>query len=187
MGLGNPGPAYSHTFHNLGFLFLDFHTRRLGVNFSPGKGKFYIASYNEIYFLKPTTFMNLSGIAIKEFYEKYFEFPYKNLIVVHDDLDMPKFSVKMKFGGSSGGHRGIESIIYNIESEEFWRLKIGIGKPQNMSPRDYVLSHIPEDELKVYLQLFEDMSNILQNIEVKDFHIIQGEINALRKKYVEER
>ncbi len=187
MGLGNPGPTYSLTFHNLGFLFLDYHTKKLGLKFKPGKGHFYIATTTNIYFLKPTTFMNLSGIAVKEFYEKYTHISFENLLVIHDDLDLPKFSVKMKFGGSSGGHRGVESIIYALENEDFWRIKIGIGRPKGIEPKEYVLSSIPENELKIYLQLFEDMSEILQNIQVKDLYRIQSEINSLRKKYVEEK
>ncbi len=185
VGLGNPGPTYSLTYHNLGFIFIDLFTRKLNVSFAPGKGQFYIAHKKNLYFIKPTTYMNLSGIAIEEFFERYIEIPEDNIIVVHDDLDLPKFSVKMRFGGSSAGHKGIESIIYSLESEDFWRIKIGIGRVRNIPPKEYVLSRIDDDSLSVYLQLFEDMSNILQNIEVKNIDDLQGEINALRKKYVE--
>ncbi len=183
MGLGNPGPTYFNTYHNLGFLFLDFFAQKFNFNFIPGKGRYYIAKKNRIILLKPTTFMNLSGEALIEFFERELYIESENIIVVHDDLDMPKFSVKLKFSGSSGGHRGIESIIYHLETEDFWRLKIGIGKPDNTPPRDYVLSEIPQDELKRYYLLFEDMSNILQNIGIKDMKNLQGDINALRKKY----
>ena len=128
--------------------------------------------------------MNLSGEGVLDFLEKEAYIMPEHIIVIHDDMDMPKYSVKLKLGGSSGGHKGIESIIYHLETEEFWRLKIGISKPSDMPPKDYVLSVIPEVEQKRYLLLFEDMSYILQNIGVKDIQIIQQEINTIRKKYV---
>ncbi len=184
VGLGNPGPTYFNTYHNLGFIFLDFFAEKSGFCFRPGRGRYYIAEKNGITLLKPTTFMNLSGEAIIEFFERETFIQPENIIVVHDDLDMPKFSVKLKFGGSSGGHRGIESVIYHLETEDFWRLKIGISKPYNTSPKDYVLSKIPQNEIERYFLLFEDMSNILQNIGIKEIRSLQQDINTLRKKYV---
>ena len=184
MGLGNPGPTYSFTYHNLGYIFLDFFSEKLHIKFSPGRGPYYIANKKGLFLLKPTTYMNLSGVAIVEFLTRENNIEPENIIVIHDDLDMPKFSVKLKFGGSSGGHRGIESIIYHLKTENFWRLKLGISKPHNISPREYVLSKIPQNEIKRYALLFEDMSNILQNIGIKDIETLQQGINTLRKKYV---
>lgn len=184
VGLGNPHPTYFYTYHNIGFLFIDFFAKRLNLKFNPGKGRYYYAKDEIIYLLKPTTYMNLSGEGILEFLDRETKILSENIIVVHDDLDMPKFSVKMKFGGSSGGHKGIESIIYNLETENFWRIKIGISKPNNIPPKEYVLSIIPHEELNRFSQLFEDMSLILQNIGMKDIKLIQQEINAIRKKYV---
>lgn len=184
VGLGNPSPTYFNTYHNLGFTFLDYCAKKNGIKLIPGKGRYYTGKKNQLLLLKPLTYMNLSGEALIDFFEREMVIQNENIIVVHDDLDMPKFSVKLKFDGSSGGHKGIESIIYHIKTENFWRLKLGISKPQNYSPKNYVLSRIPEEEMVRYFKLFEDMCAILQNIGIKDIKIIQQEINALRKKYV---
>lgn len=140
-GLGNPGRKYSNTRHNIGFKAIDRLAEDLSVEFSEkelyiiGKGS---VSDNKTILLKPLTFMNRSGSAVKKIMDKYYVEP-QNLIVVHDDLDLEAGVIKIRRGGSSGGHRGIESIINLIGSKDFIRVKIGISRDPSMLVEDYVL------------------------------------------------
>jgi len=140
-GLGNPGRKYSNTRHNIGFKAVDRLADDLSIELSEkdlyiiGKGSI---SGSQSLLLKPLTFMNRSGSAVKKIMDKYYIEP-QNLIVVHDDLDLEAGVVKIRRGGSSGGHRGVESIINSIGSKDFIRVKMGISRDPSMLVEDYVL------------------------------------------------
>ncbi len=148
-GLGNPGKKYAWTRHNVGFLVLDEIIGRLGLecrerpDYKTCSGS--IGDEKTI-FLEPLTFMNRSGSAVRELLSKN-NISVENIIVIHDDLDFDCGRLKIRKKGTSGGHRGVESIIQNIGSNAFIRVKIGIGRDQRMLAEDYVLSKFRKDEL----------------------------------------
>ncbi|MDL1959469.1 MAG: aminoacyl-tRNA hydrolase [Deltaproteobacteria bacterium] len=155
VGLGNPGPQYRHTRHNVGFVALDRLASQFGLGFIPHK-KFplyesvsgFITGIPAI-LLKPLTYMNRSGEAVASVLN-FYKIPQEKLMVVYDDLDLSLGRLKFAQGGGSGGHKGIRSIIGSIGSKEFPRLKIGIGRPFSPVPMDkYVLSPFMSEEAPV--------------------------------------
>lgn len=148
VGLGNPGGRYAKTRHNAGFMVIDLLCGKCGVELKDkgiyliGKGS--IEGANAV-FMEPLTFMNRSGLAVREAFRKFGLGPDK-LIVVHDDLDMPAGKIKIKTGGGAGGHKGMESIIHETGARDFARVKIGIGRDPDILVEDYVLSKFKRDE-----------------------------------------
>jgi PTH1 family peptidyl-tRNA hydrolase len=115
------------------------------LKFQAGKGDYLLVKSNNIALVKPTTYMNNSGIAVAD-YCRYFQITLKELLVVYDDLDLPLGTLRFKPSGGSGGHKGMESIIYQLESEDLKRLRIGISAENEMGPSEqYVLSPFPKD------------------------------------------
>lgn len=144
-GLGNPGNKYSGTRHNIGFMVIDQLSEQYDIKLedrdicSIGKGA---VKGVDVFLLKPLTFMNRSGLAIKKTLKKLnilSDNLIDKLIVVHDDLDIDTGLIKIRKGGSSGGHNGIESIIQEIGTKDFIRVKIGIGRQKDIPAHDYVL------------------------------------------------
>ena len=132
VGLGNPGKEYENTRHNIGFMVIDnylknekFKTKFNGMYLKK------VINNEEVIFLKPLSYMNLSGEVVKK-YVNYFKINLSDLLIISDDLDMPCFKIKLKYKGSSGGHNGLKNIIQNINTEEFKRLKIGISNNLNI-------------------------------------------------------
>lgn len=145
VGLGNPGRNYSDTKHNFGFWILDKFAEKRSLKFQAGKGDYLLVKSNDIALVKPTTYMNNSGIAVAD-YCRYFQNTPEELLVVYDDIDLPLGTLRFKPSGGSGGHKGMESIIYQLESEDFNRLRIGISAENEMGPSErYVLSPFPKD------------------------------------------
>jgi PTH1 family peptidyl-tRNA hydrolase len=150
VGLGNPGSRYSKTRHNIGFMVVDTIARRLGIDlkesatYKYGKGSM---EGIDIVLIEPLTFMNRSGSAVIEAMRR-FDVRHENLIAVHDDLDIETGRLKIRRGGSSGGHKGIDSIIQSI-GKDFIRMKIGIGRDPSMAPEDFVLKKFDRSEIPV--------------------------------------
>ena len=145
VGLGNPGRNYSDTKHNFGFWVLDKFAEKRSLKFQSGKGDYLLVKSNDIALVKPTTYMNNSGMAVAD-YCRYFQNTLEELLVVYDDIDLPLGTLRFKPSGGSGGHKGMESIIYQLESEDFNRLRIGISAENEMGPSErYVLSPFPKD------------------------------------------
>jgi len=151
VGLGNPGREYRWTRHNMGFLLIDELARenqipitRRGLKALYGRGRIV---QTDVILAKPQTFMNLSGEAVQRLLH-FFKIPSRDLIVLQDDLDLPWGKIRIRLRGSSGGHRGIQSIQDAIGSGEFVRFKIGIGRPviRRQDPGDYVLDPLEEAE-----------------------------------------
>lgn len=150
-GLGNPGSRYEKTRHNVGFLVLEEFIRRQQLEFKEKEAyKICKGSLGDekIILLEPLTFMNRSGAAVREIMQKSNISPEK-LIVIHDDLDLETGILKIRKKGSSGGHKGIESIIQNIGTQEFIRLKIGIGRDPFVPTEKYVLSKFRKEEIQL--------------------------------------
>ncbi|MBL8447528.1 MAG: aminoacyl-tRNA hydrolase [Zoogloeaceae bacterium] len=131
VGLGNPGPDYAETRHNAGFWFCDALAEMLGARFA-AESRFHglVASAREsgIYLLKPMTFMNRSGLAVAVL-ARYFKVPPDEILVVHDELDLPPGALRLKYGGGTGGHNGLKDISAHCGTANYWRLRIGIGHP----------------------------------------------------------
>ena len=145
VGLGNPGRNYSDTKHNFGFWILDKFAEKRSLKFQAGKGDYLLVKSKDIALVKPTTYMNNSGMAVAD-YCRYFQNTAEELLVVYDDIDLPLGTLRFKPNGGSGGHKGMESIIYQLESEDFNRLRIGISAENEMGPSErYVLSPFPKD------------------------------------------
>tara|TARA_B100000900_G_scaffold386287_1_gene376637 strand:- start:348 stop:908 length:561 start_codon:yes stop_codon:yes gene_type:complete len=150
VGLGNPTPDSENNRHNVGFKIIDSINKKFNLSKQKPKFKGLLTTGNiegeKIYAIKPLTFMNNSGICIRELLE-YFKFEAENVIVFHDDLDLEFGKIKAKFGGSSAGHNGIASIDKFI-GKDYSRVRIGIGKPKTpIEISDYVLQNFDEDEL----------------------------------------
>jgi peptidyl-tRNA hydrolase, PTH1 family len=150
VGLGNPGPEHQVTRHNAGFWFVDLLARRHGGEFrdyrkySGETAKINIEGC-EIVLLKPTTYMNRSGLSIRQLSDFYKISP-EDILVAHDELDLPVGTVRLKQGGGHGGHNGLRDTIAHI-GETFWRMRLGIGHPGNKSEViDYVLTRAPRAE-----------------------------------------
>lgn len=139
VGLGNPDGIYAKTYHNIGFMTIDRLTKKLGAEFSKKKCKAEIAKFSDIIFAKPLTYMNLSGDAVAEL-KKYFKLSLNDILIVLDDIDLPKGKIRFRENGSAGTHNGLRDIIKKVG--ETPRLRIGIGRPDNMDLKDYVLSNI---------------------------------------------
>jgi len=166
VGLGNPTPNSQNNRHNIGFKIIDAINQKFALSKQKPKFKGLLTTGNisekKIYAIKPLTFMNNSGICIRELLE-YFKIDPKNVIVFHDDLDIEFGKIKAKFGGSSAGHYGIASIDKFI-GKDYSRVRIGIGKPENkISVSDYVLNDFNEEEKE---QLEKIINNIINSLSI---------------------
>ena len=166
VGLGNPGRRYSKTRHNLGFEVVDKLSKRWGLNFKE-KELYEIAKglyrNKEVVLVKPLTFMNLSGEAIKAINNFYKVEPH-HTIVIHDDLDLPPGRIKLKKGGSSGGHKGVQSIIDKLSDRSFLRVKLGIGKPVDEPVEGYVLKKPSASERQLIEEAIERAADATEEI-----------------------
>ena len=166
VGLGNPTPDSENNRHNIGFKMIDAINQKFSLSKQKPKFKGLLTTGNidekKIYAIKPLTFMNNSGICIREIIE-YFKIEPENIIVFHDDLDIDFGKIKAKFGGSSAGHNGIESIDKFI-GKEYSRVRIGIGKPKTKADvSDHVLKNFDEDEV---LELEKIIKNIISSLPI---------------------
>lgn len=178
VGLGNPGKEYENTRHNIGFQVIDNYLENKNITWHQKFKSLYTdlnINNEKVYFLKPETYMNLSGIAIREFI-KYYDIELKDILIIHDDLDLPLGKIRLKINSSSGGHNGIKSIIDNLQTSAFARLKIGIAKNKLSDTKDYVLGNFSTSEKKI---LADNMTLYKQVID--DF--LCSDINRLMNKY----
>ena len=156
-GLGNPGSRYEKTRHNVGFLVVEACIRKQPLDCKE-KEDYKICKGSlgdeKIILLEPLTFMNRSGEAVRRIMQKSNISP-EQLIVIHDDLDLETGSLKIRKKGSSGGHKGIESIIQHIGTQEFIRIKIGIGRDPFVPTEKYVLSKFRKDDIQVIREAIE--------------------------------
>ncbi len=132
VGLGNPGTAYTHSRHNIGFMCLNRFARKHGIHFAHKRGQARVgegeAAGTRLILARPQTMMNLSGRSVSLLVKRYKISP-EDLIIIHDDLDLPTGKIRIRQGGSSAGHKGIESIIACLGDTDFIRIRVGIGRP----------------------------------------------------------
>jgi len=174
VGLGNPGASYENNRHNIGFKVIDKlvdHYGAINVSKMAFCGELYKS--NNLLFLKPTTFMNLSGKSLQTV-QNFYKVEIDNIIVIHDDLDLPFGAVRFKKGGGNGGHNGLKSIDSMI-GVEYIRVRMGIGKPIYKSQvADFVLHDFSEDESSVLDKWISHISKACQSIVTKPLEKIKS-------------
>ncbi|MGR1501979.1 aminoacyl-tRNA hydrolase [Streptococcus agalactiae] len=186
VGLGNPGSKYNDTKHNIGFMAIDRIVKNLDVNFTEDKnfkaeiGSDFING-EKIYFIKPTTFMNNSGIAVKALLT-YYNISIKDMIIIYDDLDMEVGKIRFRQKGSAGGHNGIKSIIAHLGTQEFDRIKVGIGRPNGrMTVINHVLGKFDKnDEIMISNTLDKVDNAVKYYLQTNDFQKTMQKYNGLK-------
>jgi peptidyl-tRNA hydrolase, PTH1 family len=169
VGLGNPGIEYQFTPHNLGFLTIDVLANDIGVEVRNRNCRALTAraviEEQQVLLAKPETYMNLSGMAVRELVGKYEADPGKDLIVVYDELDLPLGRIRIRQRGSSAGHNGMESIIGALGTQEFLRVRLGVGPEKKVSDgAKYLLSPFRKAQLKVLDEILDAASDAVRVI-----------------------
>lgn len=181
VGLGNPGLKYKKTRHNVGFMFLDEVAKANQVTFSINKNlqceiaEVYI-NKEKHFLVKPITYMNLSGDSVYKVMN-YYNIDINNLIVIYDDMDLDVGQIRIRKNGSAGGHNGMKSIINNLNSQEYKRIRIGIGKPSHSSI-DFVLGQFSKNDEVVILGAIEKAPNIIDDFIYHGIDYIMNHYNG---------
>ncbi len=180
VGLGNPEEEYSKTRHNMGFNVINKIAEKYNIQIN--KNKFQglyentIIENKKVILLKPQTYMNLSGESIKKFVD-FYKIDKENIIIIYDDMDIELGTIKIRKKGSSGGHNGIKSIIQELGTEDFSRIRIGIGKPEHKGDEiNYVLGAIPEEERII-------LDNAVEKAEEATIEIIKNGLDIAMNKF----
>jgi len=173
VGLGNPGPSYANNHHNIGFMCLNHFARTQGIRFDKKQGKARVGTGevagSKVVLARPQTYMNRSGEPVG-YLIKRFGINFNDLLVIHDDLDLPLGKIRIRQGGGSGGHKGIESIVACLGSQDFLRLRVGIGRPTatedsiEISDADiiaYVLSDFTPDQKQIITTVIPRVSEAI--------------------------
>lgn len=150
VGLGNPGRKYKRTRHNVGFMIIDelLDRYKWKLNQNKFKGKYSLEHYNgeRVILLQPQTYMNLSGESVKEL-TNFYQIKTEDILVIYDDIDLPTGKIRLREKGGHGGHNGVRSVIDQLDTKDFKRLRIGVGRPPgSMTVVDYVLAPFPKKE-----------------------------------------
>ncbi len=177
VGLGNVGEKYCFPRHNAGFMVLD--KLALDNNFSfseESKLKCFLAKSNDIMYIKPTTFMNLSGEAVRAVMD-YYKIDVKDILIVYDDIALDLGRIRFRANGSDGGHNGIKSIIKHVGTKEFDRLKIGIGPQPNIPSENYVLQNFPKDQLDTLKEVLKRADEAIKFYLENDIQKAQNKFN----------
>jgi len=176
VGLGNPGEKYENTRHNIGFLVLDKIAEKRGVvvrlenQYKAENGDFNIND-DRVKLAKPQTFMNESGKAIS-LMKNYYKLDSEDIWVVHDDVDLEVGKVRVVLGGSSAGHKGVQSIIDNLGTEQFWRIRVGVGRSDQIPTETWVLQNFEVDMTKIIDEMAGFvLESLNKGIESKNINI----------------
>lgn len=189
-GLGNPGGQYEYNRHNIGFMVMDALAEKKSLNYRTSKFQGFICNTDmngeKIYLLKPMTYMNLSGNSICTM-ARYYHIDVEATIVIHDDVDLPLGTVKLKKGGGAGGHNGLKSIIENFSNNrDFYRLRLGVGPKDNKILSDFVLSDFPpssrEEVLGMIKKAVKALQQVIRSGPVKAMNSINRSIKPNKKK-----
>lgn len=190
VGLGNPGNEYLMTRHNIGFMVVDHLISKLQLTGEKEFKKGIILKYKykneDIVILKPQTFMNLSGESVKEVVD-FFKINPQDVIVIHDDLDLPVGSIRLRGKSGSGGHNGIKSIIQHLGTDEFKRIRIGIGKSMYAQGADWVLGKFSSDEQVLIKQALDKATNALIDSVSINYVDLMTKYNTVEKPIVDKK
>ena len=169
VGLGNPGDEYKFTRHNAGFIMIDKFAEQNGMEFNKNKFKSLVAEKNingeKVILLKPQTYINLSGEAVKEAMS-FYKLDVEDLVIIYDDIDLPIGKVRYREKGSSGTHNGMRNIMLHVKDEHIKRIKIGIcgDRNRNQSLADYVLQSFTKDEKEILENIYPEVLEKIENI-----------------------
>jgi len=177
VGLGNPGDTYRNTYHNMGYMAVDAIAKKLGTRLRRLDCSSYTVSLSrngeKVVLAKPVTYMNLSGQAVKSLLTKH-KACENNLIVIYDDIDLPRFQVRARYNGGPGTHNGMRDIVAKTGTENFKRIRIGIGKEQG-ELKDYVLKNIGKEDQALFDSVFEKVADAIES------YITDGDFDALMR------
>ena len=184
VGLGNPGKEYENTRHNMGFKTLDVlaqktNTKLEKIKFRSLVGET-IVSGEKVILVKPQTYMNNSGIAVREV-SQYYKIEPENILVIYDDVDLDEGVIRIRPFGSSGSHNGMKSVIYHLFSDRFPRIRIGIGMPKG-DMIDYVINSIPGENLDLFKEAWEKAADAALCYVESGIEIAMNKFNPSRKK-----
>lgn len=179
VGLGNPGKEYIKSRHNIGFLCIDKLAKKINLTLNKHTTKYRIGIGKidsvDVCLAKPVTYMNNSGEAVRILINK-FNLQLLDLLVIHDDMDIPLGKIKIKYGGSSAGHKGLQSIISSVRNNEFIRIRVGIGHPAgDMDTIEYVLADFEENELS------SKDSSVVLAVEAVEYILKSGFASVMNK------
>ncbi|HNK62748.1 MAG TPA: aminoacyl-tRNA hydrolase [Anaerolineales bacterium] len=182
IGLGNPGREYKDTRHNIGFILIDHLAEKIGARGMKVQSKAIITSglYEErkLILAKPQTYMNLSGQSVQGLLH-FYKIPLENLIIAHDDLDIPFGTLRIRPTGGPGGQRGMANTIEQLGTKDFPRLRMGIGRPPGrMDPKDYVLQDFSKDELKLMPDLLSRASDAVLEFVMRGLNAAMNKFNG---------
>lgn len=179
VGLGNPGQIYNNTRHNVGFMVLDKIAAKLNSTFLKNafNGLFFIENITKekVIFLKPQSYMNLSGDVVRKFAD-YYKVSFDDILIISDDLDMPLGKIRLRTKGSSGGHNGLKDIFNKLNTTSIKRIKIGIANNKLIDTKEYVLGKFNKQEQEIIDNSIEKAVNVV-------FEFINQDFNSLMSKY----
>lgn len=180
VGLGNPGREYLSTRHNMGFMTIDKYAKKLGIEIT--KDKFNglygetLINGEKIILLKPQSFINLSGEVIRKYID-FYKLNIEDVLIIHDDLDLPVGTFKIKKKGSSGGHNGLKNIELHLGTNEYKRIKIGISNNKLIDTKDYVLGKISEEDMNQLNKVIDIVMNVIDDYFKISFEELMSKYN----------
>jgi PTH1 family peptidyl-tRNA hydrolase len=182
VGLGNPGREYKDNRHNVGFMLVDRLMVRFNARMSRLQAKALVASLTyegkKLIFAKPQTYMNLSGQSIQGL-ARFYKIPLENMIVAHDDLDLPFGTIRIRPGGGPGGQKGVASTIERLGSKDFPRLRIGIGRPPGrMDPADYVLQNLSKADQTMLSEILDRAADAVLTFVLEGLNPAMNKFNG---------
>lgn len=184
VGLGNPGKRYDNTRHNIGFITLDYLADKNSIKINKLKHKALVGEGNisgqKVLLVKPQTFMNLSGNSVRELMD-YYKVDIENLIVVYDDVDIPVGALRIRKKGSAGTHNGMKSIIYDLQNDQFPRVRIGIGGQGKIELGSYVLGGFGKEEKSIMENAVIGAASSIEAMLEKGIDFAMGEYNIKPK------
>lgn len=184
VGLGNPGLKYENTRHNAGFLTIDYLANKYGIDVKKSKFKSLygqgVISGQKVMLVKPQTYMNNSGEAVREI-KNFYKFDIDKLIVIYDDIDIEFGTIRIRKKGSAGTHNGMKSIIYQIQDDKFPRIKIAVGKkPEYMDLANFVLSGFTEKEAEVIREEIKLAADSIETMIETDIDMSMNKFNSVK-------
>ena len=180
VGLGNPGKEYENTRHNVGFNIVDLFLKKNNLKLDKEKfnGKYTKTRIKdeEVIFLEPQTYMNLSGDSVRKIMD-FYKINVEDILIIQDDLDLDLGKIKLKENSSSGGHNGIKDIEEKLGTNSIKRLKIGISNNKQMDTKDYVLGKISKEDKEILEKTYEICLNIIEDFFTMNFDLLMGKYN----------
>lgn len=180
VGLGNPGKEYDNTRHNIGFFMIDKYLESKGNYLYKLKfnGLYFLTDIEgeKVIFLKPQSYMNLSGEVVKKFVD-FYKISIDDILIISDDLDLKVGNFKLKDKGSSGGHNGLKNIELHLGTQGYKRLKIGIANDKSIDTKDYVLGKFHKSDFQIFEKLSDVVNHILDDYFVEAFDVLISKYN----------